>query len=102
MLIEINFSEVNDVKLLDILKNRMSKEIYTYSVRLKEIKIPYEFEQHKPNQIKMQRKWDYYRLNNELQSQIVINRDFVLVDGYTSYLIAKAEGIRKVDVIFAD
>lgn len=56
-------------------------------VEISKIKIPKNFS--KPNQKKMQNKIQYYRKNHKFESQIVIDLDYNLLDGYTSYLIAK-------------
>ena len=37
----------------------------------------------------MQKKYNYYRKNHKLESQIIIDPNYNLIDGYTSYLIAK-------------
>lgn len=73
-----------------------------YMVRLKDIKINPDFENSPPRFKKMHGKWDYYREYGELESKIILNRDFELVDGYTSYIIAEKEGINKVPVCFMD
>ncbi len=56
-------------------------------VEVSKIKIPKHFT--KPNQNKMQNKFEYYRKNHKFESQIIIDIDYNLLDGYTSYLIAK-------------
>ena len=73
-----------------------------YWVDLKDIDIPIDFLRHHPRREKMERKWDYYRQTGEFESPILLNRDFVLIDGYTSYLIAKTENMHKVPVYFVD
>ena len=73
-----------------------------YMVRLKDIKINPDFENSPPRFKKMHGKWDYYREYGEFESKIILNRDFELVDGYTSYIIAEKEGINKVPVYFVD
>ena len=50
----------------------------------------------------MKYKRDFYRRNGEFQSDIILNRDMMLIDGYTSYIIAKEEGMKRVDVYFMD
>ena len=50
----------------------------------------------------MGQKWSYYRNTGEFESPIILNRDFVLIDGYTSYIIAKKLEIDKVPVYFVD
>ena len=38
----------------------------------------------------------------EFESPILLNRNFELIDGYTSYIIAKTENLHKVPVYFVD
>ena len=80
--------------------------IYTpgceYWIDLKDIDIPINFLRHHPRQEKMEQKWAYYRQTGEFESQILLNRNFELVDGYTSYIIAKTENLHKVPVYFVD
>ena len=75
---------------------------YEYLVDLKDIDIPIDFLRHHPRQEKMEQKWAYYRQTGEFESPILLNRDFELVDGYTSYIIAKTENLHKVPVYFVD
>ena len=51
---------------------------------------------------KWRRKKHYYYRTGELESQIVLTKDFILLDGYSSYRIAKYVGIDKVPVVFAE
>lgn len=67
-------------------------------MKLKDIKISKDFKKHPPQGIKMKEKWEHYRKTGNLMEEIIINQDEVLVDGYTSYLIAEADGIKKVNV----
>lgn len=69
------------------------------NVKLEDIKIKEDFEKKKPNGYKMKAKWNYYRKTGSLESDIVIDENGYLIDGYTSYLIAKADSIKKIDVI---
>ena len=91
-------------KLLCKLKGLLG--IYTpgceYWVDLKDIDIPINFLRHHPRHEKMEQKWAYYRQTGEFESPILLNRDFELVDGYTSYIIAKTENLHKVLVYFVD
>ena len=75
---------------------------YEYWVYLKDIKISPQFEETPPRFKKMGRKWSYYKNTGEFESPIILNRDFELIDGYTSYIIAKKSEIDKVPVHFAD
>ena len=73
-----------------------------YWVYLRDIKISPEFERTSPRFKKMGEKWSYYRNTGEFKSPIILNRDFVLIDGYTSYIIAKKSEMDKVPVYFVD
>lgn len=67
-------------------------------MKLKDIKIKEEFKKTPPGDRKMKHKWFYYRKTGNLESPIVIDKEGYLVDGYTSYLIAEADGIKRVEV----
>lgn len=69
-------------EIIDALMNETTVEI-----EISKIKIPEHFS--KPNPKKLQQKFKYYKENHKFESQIVIDLDYNLVDGYTSYLIAK-------------
>lgn len=56
-------------------------------VEINKIKIPKHFT--KPNPQKLKHKFKYYRENHKFESPIIIDMDHNLIDGYTSYLIAK-------------
>ena len=73
-----------------------------YWVNLNDIKITPQFKETPPRFIKMVQKYDWYCKHGEFQSPIKLTRDFVLVDGYTSYLLAKKFDLDKVPVYFED
>lgn len=87
-------------------KKFISKKFYNidceYWVNMKDIKIQEDFEKHKPRISKMKQKENWYINIGSFQSPIVLNRDFVLVNGYTSYLIAEKYNLGKVPVYFVD
>ncbi len=66
--------------------NALLKET-AVEIEVDKIKIPEHFS--KPNPKKMQQKYNYYRKNHKFESQIIIDPNYNLLDGYTSYLIAK-------------
>lgn len=68
-------------------------------MRIKDIKIQKSFEKKQPSKVKMKEKWFFYRNTGKLESDIIVNKEGYLTDGYTSYLIAEADGIKKVEVI---
>ena len=63
-----------------------------------EVKIYPCFAAHEPEPEKMQRKERYFEETGLLQSQIILDSQGNLVDGYTSYLVARAHGIQCVPV----
>lgn len=68
-------------------------------MKLSKIKIKESFKKNQPAEWKMSLRWEYYRKTGELHSPIVVNEKGYLVDGYTSYLIAKADGLKEVEVV---
>jgi hypothetical protein len=86
------------------------KSMKTKTIRLSRIKITQEMQSTLPRTEKISYKYNYFknklRVNKKygtnystLQSPIILDKHNILVDGYTSYLIAKMFGIKKVDVI---
>ena len=67
-------------------------------MKIDEIKIYPCFAAHEPKPEKMQRKEQYFEETGTLQSQIILDSRGNLIDGYTSYLIAKAHGIQCVPI----
>lgn len=65
-------------------------------VRLKKIKIDEDYRD--PGVFKMMEREAYFIMHRKFAVPIVINKDNILVDGYTSYLIAKMYGKRIVKV----
>ena len=73
-----------------------------YKVKLSDIVIPVEFKESPPKFKKMIHKREYFRRNDRFESKIILNRDFLLIDGYTSYLLAKENGMKHVEAYFVD
>ena len=73
-----------------------------YKVKVSDIIIPEEFKATKPGFEKMIQKRKFYRKNNRFESKIVLNKDFLLIDGYTSYIIAKENGMKYVEAYFVN
>lgn len=73
---------------------------YEYWVRLDKIKIPNYMRGSRIGDEKYKRKWKHFRETGELQSKIILTKDFLLVDGYSSYKIAKIADLGKVPVYF--
>ncbi|WP_313069809.1 hypothetical protein [Lacrimispora sp.] len=77
---------------------------YEYWVKLSDIHITPQFKQSRIKQEKYKRKWQFYHQNGYCESMIVLNKNFELIDGYSSYKIYRmAEGDDcKVPVSFVD
>ena len=75
---------------------------YEYWVQTKDIKVPKYFKLTKISTKKWNHKMGYWLRTGEFESKILIDRDFNLVDGYSSMKIAHIKGIDKVPVYFVD
>lgn len=75
---------------------------YEYWVKLDDIVIIPQFKDCPPRKRKLQSKWAYYRQTGEFESPIKLMKNFTLVDGYTTYLIAQKADMGVVPVYFVD
>lgn len=66
--------------------------------QIKDIVISEDFKNTTPAERKLQRKEDYFINTGKLPEDIVINDDNVLIDGYTTYLVAVKHGILSSNV----
>ncbi len=57
-------------------------------MKLSKIKIPKEFELHPPKFKKMLEKIAFYLEHRKFEQPIIIDKNNILVDGYTTYLLA--------------
>ncbi len=81
---------------------RLHNPSESYKVKVSDIIIPEEFKATKPRFKKMIQKREFYRKNDRFESKIVLNKDFLLIDGYTSYIIAKENGMKHVEAYFVN
>jgi len=65
--------------------------------KLENIKIPKHFV--KPKQKKLKERLEYFAQNKIFKVPIVINKNGELIDGYTSYLVAKRFYQETVEVV---
>lgn len=63
-----------------------------------DIKIYQCFTEHPPRPEKMEQKEQHFQETGALQSQIILDGRGYLIDGYTSYLLARHHGIQEVPV----
>ena len=73
---------------------------YEYWVKLDSIKIPDDFKKAPIGKEKWKRKINYWLKTGKFESRILLDRDFNLIDGYSSVKIAQVKGIEKVPVYF--
>lgn len=66
--------------------------------KLSNIKIQDSFKNHPPKWTKMLDKQAFYIKHGTFEQPIVVDKDNVLIDGYTTYIIAKGLGIRYMSV----
>lgn len=67
-------------------------------MRIDDIKIYPCFASHEPKPEKIEQKEQYFTETGLLQSQIILDSRGSLIDGYTSYLLARAHGIQCVPI----
>lgn len=74
----------------------------TYTIPFDEIIVTKDFLLTQIGKEKWGRKLRYYDQTGILQSKIKLTKDFVLVDGYSSYCIARAYELKEVPVEFVE
>ena len=67
-------------------------------MQVNDIKIYPCYEEHPPKPEKMEHKARYFEHTGHFQSDIILDMDGYLIDGYTSYLLARRQGMRRVPV----
>lgn len=65
-------------------------------VMLKDIKISKKYK--KPGKIKMESRIEYFKRFQDFKVPVIVDKDNNLIDGYTSYLIAKSLGHNCISV----
>lgn len=66
-------------------------------VKINNIQIPYKFTE--PNKNKLLKRENYYKKYGYFKSTIVLNKNNVLVDGYTTYLLALNNGYEYITIL---
>ena len=85
-------------KTLMVIDNYLEKDEGAEMMKIDEIRIYPCFAAHEPKPEKMQEKEQYFEETGALQSQIILDSRGNLIDGYTSYLLARAHGIQCVPI----
>ena len=85
-------------KTLMVIDNYLEKDEGARMMKIDEIKIYPCFAAHEPKPEKMEQKEQYFTETGALQSQIILDSQGNLIDGYTSDLRAKTHGIQRVPI----
>lgn len=68
-------------------------------IDLDDIKVPQSFEQKLPSTQKIADRINYYRKTGSFDREVIVDKDNVLLDGYTVYLVCKMLGVKSVRCI---
>lgn len=74
------------------------KELSKEYMKLDEIIIPCEYKKHKMNKWKLAKKRMFYLENGYFKDKIIINEMDMLIDGYSTYLLAKEFKMSSIEV----
>lgn len=70
------------------------KRVPTWAVRISpEMKVTM------PKVEKVKTKYSYYKKFGKFDSPVKVNKNYILVDGYITYLLAKMFGVSRIDVL---
>ena len=83
-------------KVLIVIDKYLKKDEGARMMKIDEIKIYPCFAAHEPKPEKMRQKEQYFTETGLLQSQVILDRNGYLIDGFTSYLLAKTHGIQRI------
>jgi len=82
---------------------------YMDKLNIKNVVIPKEFQQKKPNPLKVQNKIDYYKKEKRFPNYLVVYREkeeekssFVIEDGYTNLIATKEMKINYIDAVLIE
>ncbi len=75
---------------------------YEYWVYTKDIKVNPEWRKTKIGKRKFNRKLSYWYRTGKFESKIILDKNFNLLDGYSSMRIAEIKHIDKIPVYFVD
>ena len=81
-------------------KRFRKKHVNEYYVPVKDIIIQQSFLQTWIRPEKWKRKKQYYLDHGTFESQVVLDKNFVLQDGYSTYKLAKEFKVKHVPVVF--
>lgn len=71
---------------------------HTKTIKLSKIKISKQMLKTLPRPNKLKWKYAFYRDLHEFESEIILDKHYELLDGYTTYLLAKMFDYKKIKV----
>lgn len=75
---------------------------YEYWINTSDIKVPETYKKSRIGEKKWKHKVDYYLKTGEFESKIILDKNFNLIDGFSSVKIAHLNRIDKVPVFFTN
>ena len=107
------------LKIFKDIKRKTERKIYKYAqkdinelskivnrpnegeiVKIENIKIPKRFQQ--PRTEKLNRRYEYYKRHNYFRSTIILDNKNNLLDGYTTYILAKEMNFDYITILRED
>lgn len=75
---------------------------HEYMANVSDIHVAPEWRKTKIGYKKWQRKLNYWRKLGVFESKVIIDKNFNLIDGYSTLRIAEIKGIKKIPVYFVN
>ena len=91
--------------MFKFIRRLLSKRYKTgieYYVYIRDINVDHEWRKTDIGKLKLEKKASYWRRTGEFQSKVILDRDFNLIDGYSTIRIAEMYDIPKVPAYFVD
>lgn len=87
-------------KFIEKLFSKNKVEGIKYTIDTKEIIISQDFKEKRVRGIKLSKKFAFFDKYGRFESKIILDENYVLLDGYTSWIIAQTYKIKRVPVFF--
>ena len=71
----------------------------TSYIDIDRINVPYCVKQSLPKSDKIEKRYRFYKQTGEFDREIIIDEEYNLVDGYSTYLVCKMLDIQKIRVL---
>lgn len=71
----------------------------TAYVDINKIKIPRNFEESMPDAMKIAERYEFFKRTAGFDREILVDENYNLIDGYSSYLVRKMVGLTTVRVL---